>query len=145
LVASFPDEIRSVSATFVEVFNQAIAAEALGLGQLTGIGLRKALEFLVKDFAIQQKPAERAAIEQARLGVCINSYIDDPNVRACATRAAWLGNDEAHYLRKWEDRDIDDLKRLIRLTTNWVENVLLTGHYVENMKSGGASRQRQSS
>ena len=56
------EEIVNVSPTFVEVFTQALAAEAQGLHQLTGIGLRKALEFLVKDFAKSQKPTEAEEI-----------------------------------------------------------------------------------
>jgi hypothetical protein len=50
-----------VSPTFVEIYNQSLAAEAMRLSQLTGIGLRKALEFLVallhEDFSTQLVPA----------------------------------------------------------------------------------------
>jgi hypothetical protein len=38
-----------------------------------------------------------------------------------ASRAAWLGNDETHYLRTWEDKDLTDLKKLIELTVQWIE------------------------
>ena len=38
-----PDTVRGVSPNFVETYTQALAAEAHGLTQLTGIGLRKAL------------------------------------------------------------------------------------------------------
>ena len=55
---TFPPQIQDISPMFVEVYSQAIAAEAASLFQLTGIGLRKALEFLVKDFAISQKPKQ---------------------------------------------------------------------------------------
>ena len=49
-------------------------------------------------------------------------------------RAVWLGNDETHYVRKWEDKDISDLKRLIKLTVNWIENNLLTQDYMSTME-----------
>jgi hypothetical protein len=52
---------------------------------------------------------------------------------AYAKRAAWLGNDEIHYVRKWEDRDINDLKILIELTCGWVRNNLLTEKYMAEM------------
>jgi hypothetical protein len=67
------------------------------------------------------------------LGTCIKNYIDDKRVQSCAERAAWLGNDETHYLRKWEGKDITDLKTLVRLTVNWLDNALLTKQYEKEM------------
>lgn len=132
--ADFPQSIGEVSSTFIEIFNQAIAAEAQGLTQLVGIGLRKALEFLIKDFSVHQHPEEAEKIKNMLLSPCISAYVTDQNVKDCAKRAAWLGNDETHYIRKWEDKDISDLKLLVRLTTNWVDNVLLTQKYVAEMQ-----------
>lgn len=133
LAATFPECVESTSPTFVKVYNQALAAEVHSLDQLTGIGLRKALEFLVKDFAIARNAAQADAIKKSPLAQCINKYIEDANVKKCAPRAAWLGNDETHYIRKWTDRDIGDLKLLLKLTVNWVENVLLTEVYEREM------------
>jgi hypothetical protein len=132
----FPSSIADVSPSFVEIFNQAIDAEAKGLTQLVGIGIRKALEFLIKDFAVHQHPNDAEKIKAMQLSPCINEYATDPNVKECAKRAVWLGNDETHYIRKWENRDISDLKLLVRLTTNWVDNVLLTQKYVAEMNPG---------
>ena len=56
-----------------------------------------------------------------------------------SARAAWLGNDEVHYVRKWQDKDIEDLKRLIRLTEAWVLHSLLTDDYLADMPEGGPS------
>jgi hypothetical protein len=130
---SFPPQIQGISPTFVEVYNQAIAAEASNLSQLTGIGLRKALEFLVKDFAISQKPDQEDDIKSTFLGKCIDTFIDDPKIKKTARLATWLGNDETHYVRKWEDKDINDLKVLIKLTVNWIESSLLTEQYETDM------------
>lgn len=41
-----------VSPQFVEIYNQAKAAESFQLDQITGLGLRKALEFLIKDLEV---------------------------------------------------------------------------------------------
>ncbi len=130
---SFSEEIRTVSPIFVDIYNQALVAEALNLDQLTGIGLRKALEFFVKDFAISQNTDKEREITSRPLGQCINDYLDDPRIKTCAKLASWLGNDETHYIRKWEDKDISDLKLLIKLTVNWVENHLLTEKYTTDM------------
>jgi hypothetical protein len=125
--------VAEVSPTFLETYSQALAAEGYGLTQLTGIGLRKALEFLVKDFSLREHPKEQEKIAKKTLASCINDYIADPNLKATAKRATWLGNDETHYIRKWEDKDISDLKVLIKLAVNWMENVLLTQKYVSEM------------
>jgi hypothetical protein len=133
----FSDIIPGVSSAFVEIYNQALAAEASGLTEMVGIGLRKSLEFLIKDFAISENPSKGETIRKAFLGKCINDYINDKNVKECAKRAAWLGNDETHYVRKWQDKDVEDLKLLIRLTVNWIENVILTKKYINDMSEGG--------
>ena len=64
---------------------------------------------------------------------CINDYVTDTNIKECARRATWLGNDETHYERRWNEHDIEDLKVLIDLTKNWIDNELLTEHYIETM------------
>jgi len=134
---SFSDEIAAASPMFVSVYNQAMEAEAAGLDQLVGMGLRKALEFLIKDFAVGQAgtDAEKEQIKKKLLGQAIKDHIKDAAVKEAAKRATWLGNDETHYLRKWETKDITDLKKLVRLTVNAVENVLLTAHYAKEMPS----------
>lgn len=132
-IHEFPQSVAEVSPMFVEIYNDARAAEGQGLAQLVGIGLRKAVEFLIKDFSVHQHPDQTDRIKSMMLGPCINEYVTDQNVKDCAKRAAWLGNDETHYIRKWEDKDITDLKLLVRLTTNWVDNVLLTQKYVADM------------
>ena len=130
---TFSKEINEASPTFVEIYNQSLASQSANLHQLTGIGLRKALEFLVKDFAIHEHSDKTDAIKATPLGQCIEQYISDDRIRTCAKLAAWLGNDETHYVRKWEDKDISDLRILIRLTVNWIENHLLTEQYKKMM------------
>jgi len=123
-----------VSPSFVDIYAQASAAEDWGLNQICGPGYRKALEFLVKDYCLSSKPEHEKEIRKTLLGSCIKEYIEDSNVKECAKRATWLGNDETHYLRKWEAKDVKDLKTLIRLTGNWIENNVLTKRYLEEMQ-----------
>jgi hypothetical protein len=127
------DIINSVSIDFVKIFNQAEQAETLNLLEIAGPGYRKSLEFLIKDYVISKKPDKKEEIKKSHLGTVISSYIDDSRIQATAKRAAWLGNDETHYYRKWEDKDIKDLKILIRLTVGWIESVQLTEEYEKSM------------
>jgi hypothetical protein len=128
-----PDGVEAISPLFVEIYSQASAAEHHGLGQVAGVGYRKALEFLVKDYCITLSPDASAEIEKERLAKVIEDRVSDENVKHCAKLATWLGNDETHYVRKWEDKDIRDLKALITLTVNWIHNSVLSAKYVAEM------------
>jgi hypothetical protein len=129
----FDDLIKEISPSFIIIYNQSIAAESLELTQISGMGFRKALEFLIKDFAIKQNPNDEEAIKKTFLGTVIKNYVDDVRLKTSAERATWLGNDETHYVRKWLDKDVTDLKILIRVSVNWIENVLLTEKYSKDM------------
>ena len=128
--------MEALSPQFVTVYTQARAAESYRLDEIAGMGYRKALEFLVKDYAIKRSPESEFGIRKAFLGSVISNHIDDPNVRQVAERATWLGNDESHYDRRWIGKDIGDLKTLIQLTVNAVESVLLAENYVSEMPEG---------
>ena len=117
----------------MEIYGQAAAAEEHQLSQITGVGYRKALEFLVKDYCIAKQPDKAEEIKRTPQATCIKTYVDDANTKRCAERAAWLGNDETHYVRRWEDKDINDLKTLIKLTMAWLQNSLLTEKYLSDM------------
>lgn len=128
-----PDEVAAISPSFVEIYSQSGSADALGLDQIAGVGYRKSLEFLVKDYSISMRPSDADAIGAAPLARCIERFVDSPQVVAVAKRAAWLGNDETHYERRWEHMDIVNLKQLIQLTVNWIHSSLLTAKYEQEM------------
>lgn len=110
---AFTDELATLSPQFVKIYNQASAAEGSSLDEIAGIGYRKALEFLIKDFAISQNSDDADKIKNMQLSPCINEYIDNAKIKQLAIKSAWLGNDETHYVRKFEDRDINDMKKFI--------------------------------
>lgn len=134
----FSPTIAALSPTFVLVSNEAQAAEAHCLAQLVGTGHRKALEFLVKDYAVLRNPAEAEKIKAKPLAQCIREYIPDARVKAVAERAAWLGNDETHYVRTWAEMDVNHLKRLVDLTVHWIELELDSEKLVAEMPKGGS-------
>ena len=117
----FSDKILSLSPQFANVYQQSEQAENIGLEEICGIGYRKALEFLVKDYAISKFPDKRSDIESSLLGKCISTYIENPKIRALATASSWLGNDEAHFTRKHEEYSLKDLKRFIQTTVAYIE------------------------
>ncbi len=130
------DEIKAVSPSFVEIFSQATKAKEERLDQICGVGYRKALEFLIKDYCKINNPNEIENIEKSQLMPVINNYIDNKDIKDMATRAVWIGNDETHYIRKWSNKDIHDLLMLIEITCNWIMLVENTKKYRMSMEKG---------
>ena len=122
----FDGGILTLSPQFVKIYNQALAAESTGLDEIAGLGYRKAMEFLVKDFCIHLNPDDEEKIKALPLGRCITDYVKNEQIQTLATRAAWIGNDEAHYIRKQEGRDVSDMKAFIKATVYFVGMVLIT-------------------
>lgn len=139
----FSPTIKAISADFPTIYNEALSAENDGLSQICGPGYRKSLEFLIKDYLLGRADdaAAKEAIKQEALGTCIANRILDANVKGVAKRAVWLGNDETHYTRKWEEKDLQDLKKLIDLTVHWMEAEALTTELLKDMPDGSSPAQ----
>jgi hypothetical protein len=90
----------------------------------------------VKDYAIGKHADKTSEIQKKPLAACIREYIDDKRIKSVAERATWLGNDETHYVRKWEGKNLHDLKALIRLTVHWLEMEAETERIVKEMPEG---------
>jgi hypothetical protein len=128
----FPESISEISKEFSNIYNQALLAENNKLDQICWPGYRRALEFLMKDYLISQDPESTEEIKKLWLGKAI-AKIENANIKICAERAAWLGNDETHYVRIWEDKDIQNLKELIVLAVNWIDSEYITKKYEKEM------------
>lgn len=112
IMPEFSDNIKELSSGFVETYKQACTAEGnentIGLA---GLGYRKAIEFLIKDYLIKINPNDRNDIIQMPLGKCIDQLEQD--IQDIARAATWIGNDETHYFKKHEDYRINDMKMFI--------------------------------
>ena len=129
----FSKKIVEISPAFFEIYNQAYEAEQLKLTDICGVGYRKALEFLIKDYTILNNSVNKEKIEKMLLGQVISTYVDDGKIKSVSKRAAWLGNDETHYVRRWEGKNLVDLKNLISLTVHWIEMESLTKSFEDEM------------
>ena len=128
------EEVASVSPQFVAIHTEASAAEGWNLKEIAGCGYRKAVEFLVKDYCISLTPDGAEEIKAKFLGAVIKDHVTDPGIQACAERATWLGNDETHYVRRWTELDLNDLKELIALTESWITTAERTRKYLSRMR-----------
>lgn len=118
----FSQDISTLSPDFVKIYHQSEEAEYAGLSEICGLGYRKSLEFLVKDYAITSFPSDEEKIKSLALSPCINAYIDNPHIKALATASAWIGNDETHYVRKHENYNLGHLKAFIAAVVSCIDS-----------------------
>lgn len=130
----FEEVILKISPLFVQIYNQAKEAETRKLDQICGLGYRKAFEFLIKDYLILKFPEKEEEIKtNHRFAALIQSYVEDERVKKLAERASWLGNDHAHYTKKWANKDITDLKKLIKTSIYWISAEMEFEYYINEM------------
>lgn len=133
----FSDTIVHISPDFQVIYNQAFCAEQHSLNQICGVGYRKALEFLIKDYLLssisEDDTEKKEKIKNKFLGNCIAEDVVNEQIKIVAKRAVWLGNDETHYVRKWTEKDVSHLKQLIELTVRWIESEVETQALLDDM------------
>ena len=122
---NFDDSIVNLSESFCEIYNQAYKAEQTDLNEIAGMGYRKAIEFLIKDYCISKNKDEAEKIKSELLSQVITDYIDSDKIKNLAKASAWLGNDETHYVRKHEGKDVEDLKKFISATVAYITYELI--------------------
>ena len=134
------EELKSLNgeengkSNFIKTYLQSLEAESYGLDELAGMGYRKAIEYLVKDWAIQNNPDDKEDVEKSWLGAVIKKHYKG-DLKDILERATWLGNDQAHYNKLFEEFDIDVLKELIDLIMVELDREYKKAHYIEMIKS----------
>jgi hypothetical protein len=124
----FSPEIKEVSPRFVQLFNQLFIAEEKNIEIILGIGYRKAFEFLLKDFLVYIDPKAKEKLVNASLVYCLNK-IDNKNISVISNKVSWLGNEEDQFTREWTGKDINDLKKMIDVTSSYITaNIKLRKH-----------------
>lgn len=124
--ANIPNEIKDISNKFSDIYMQALKAKKAGLDQIYGMGLRKALEFLAKDFAIHLEPEKKEEITKNQLGYVIKNFFKDyPNIIKLFQAASWIGNDEVHYDRKIPNEDAETIFKFISVIMMQVSSQLI--------------------
>ncbi|WP_270390488.1 hypothetical protein [Blautia massiliensis (ex Durand et al. 2017)] len=117
----FSDKLQSLSPQFVKTYNESLHAESLDLTSICGMGYRKALEFLIKDYAISKNPDSKSIIEQLPLSKCIDTYIPEDRLKTLAKASAWLGNDQTHYVQKHSTHGLKELKQFINAFVTFID------------------------
>ena len=132
---SFSEEIFKRFPNFCKIYNQSYFAEQYDLKDIAGIGYRKALEFLIKDYCIYYNQDEEEKIKKESLSQVITNYISSEKIKKLAKASVWIGNDETHYIRKFEDKDVNDLKKFIDATVAFIDYELISDEAEELINS----------
>lgn len=127
---NWPTEIRENFPEFISSYEEALQAELHNLKHLCGMGYRKALEVLIKDYMIRFTDNNKDDIMKMLLGQCIRS-IDNPKIKTVASRSAWLGNDYSHYSPKFGEYNLSDLKKFIDAVAYWISIEIITRNAAE--------------
>lgn len=120
----FSENIQCLSKKFINVFNESYLAEQNNWLEICGIGYRKALEFLIKDYAILTNKNDIETIKPMPLNQCIEKYIDNKHIKILAKASAWIGNDETHYVRKHDLYTVESLKSFITAAVSFIDSDL---------------------
>jgi hypothetical protein len=118
---------------FIKTYLQSLESEANGHDEIAGMGFRKAIEYLVKDWAIQTYPNEKEVILGKWLSGVIHDYFSG-DLKEILERATWLGNDQTHYNKLFEEYNISHLKELISLIMVELDREFKKKHYIENIE-----------
>lgn len=116
-----PKEVNLKFPEFHTIYSQAIQAESYGLDQIAGVGYRKSLEFLIKQYCIHISPDKEEKIKKETLNNTIMNRLGAfPKLQTLAQAATWIGNDETHFVRKHEDKDITSMKKFIKSAATFI-------------------------
>lgn len=135
------DRISKISPNFLTIYKQALQSELVGLSQISGIGYRKSLEFLVKDYLVHTKPNDADNIKKLFLGTVINNYLkDQPDLQNLANAATWIGNGETHYINEYSTDDVQDMKDYIKSFSYFVSSKLAIEEATERVNHKRSSK-----
>lgn len=133
------EDIRQISPEFCEIYNQCLIAKNEGLNQIYGMGFRKALEKLVKDYSIHSHREDEEWIrtaKEATLHKCIEKYFKDSDAKTALMACKWLGNNETHYENCNTDEDLQLFEDLIEDTLYYIHREIRhkKAEHINNMK-----------
>lgn len=127
------DNDKVEASKFIITYLQSMEAESRGLTEIAGMGFRKSIEYLIKDWAILNNPTKKNEILDNWLAQVINNYYEG-DLKSILDRATWLGNDQSHYLKIFQDFNLSHLKELIDLILVELDRDFKKKHYIQSIE-----------
>ncbi len=113
-----PNTIEENFPDFCQIYKDSLLADKLGLNTLYGLGLRKSVEILIKQWLSQMNPKSNLSKPLSQL----IDELNDDDMKSLAKASAWLGNDFAHTERKFPDKTENDLLQFIEVLMAFIHN-----------------------
>lgn len=129
------NDITHAYPVFAEIYRQSLQAQAENLYHIAGMGYRKAVEQLVKDYLTRKFPEKSDAIKSESLGDSIKR-ITLPSIQALAKASTWFRpdcprSDEPAAIRP----EISDMPYRIRFCTGSLNTIHLYNRNSFNSKN----------
>lgn len=115
VVCDLPYEIETYYPEFINIYKQSLDAEAANLHDICGMGFRKALEILVRQYVFDKYPNDIKKMEKLSIAN-LTDKIDNPIIKELSAKIRRLGNDQVHTGQlKNPDYGINDIKNFLQV------------------------------
>lgn len=129
-----PEVIETMTPRFGKIYNEALHVKHLGLNEIAGPGLRKALEILLIDYSKHTNKLNAEEMKKLTLSEAIKKLDFNPQLQKIADRCAWLGNDQTHYDKKHPEQDLDMFFKVADLLYKAILQELETEQAIEKIE-----------
>jgi len=123
----FDDKLSKISERFIDMYNQALTCENSNHIELAAIGYRSSLEYLIKDYAINELNEDKDSVGKMSLSNAISKYLDSEAVNS-ADVVRILGNDYTHFERKYPEYDFEILKAYMEIFIQQIRTKYMISH-----------------
>lgn len=120
--------LEQISPRFIDMYNQSLLAEFNKDFELAAVGYRSSLEFLVKDYAINELGEKSDEVSSKTLCNAIGIYLHQEALVKTADVVRILGNDFTHYQRKYPEHDFKLLKKYMGIFLGQIEAQYMINH-----------------
>ncbi len=120
-----PEEISKVSAEFGHLYKQAYMAKNCGMQDLFGMALRKAFEYLIKDYALFLNPDKEDEIAKKLLVNCINDYVENDKIKSLCTSCRLIGNNETHWRNENSAEDVEFMEKVLLAVIRFIDQEMV--------------------
>lgn len=122
----FSEHICNLSPRFVQTYSESDIAYKNGLLTICGGGFRKALEYLVYDYAVFKCPNKEDEIQKKDLYGRINTYLSDAeDIQDLANAARKLGNSFTHIIDDGDENySLENLKAFVTLLASDISEII---------------------
>jgi len=123
----FDDKLSKISERFIDMYNQALTCENSNHIELAAIGYRSSLEYLIKDYAINELNEDKKSVGRMSLFDATSRFLDPECVKS-ADVIRILGNDYTHFERKYPEYDFEILKAYMEIFIQQIRTKYMISH-----------------